>query len=147
MPEVFFIKAITKIFENFGFTVIEQPKIIGKSYLPLRPDMIAGKGNTIYVVEVKYSKDVLQYPAESAQIIKYSSDLLITSEDVDKDIKGVLILVGGKQSISLKMYSEEENIKVLTFNEEDLKYLYHHNNASSKKLISKLFKEIIKEGI
>jgi Holliday junction resolvase len=113
------LDAVERILRLSGFQVDREPTLIGSSFLPVTPDIIATREKNVYVIEIKskFPKFKGTFPVDIAQQVKTSGEVYRTYE-LEKDVIPVLILVEGEASSRLQNFSKEENVKLVRIDQE-----------------------------
>ncbi len=136
------IDAISKVLKADEFDVRVNPTILGGSSLPVTPDIIASKNDTLLVIEVKSSKRKKIHPAEVAQSINYANRILQDKERLPPGrISPYLVLVNTTASASLRNFCEENRINISEVSWDTIEHARHTDDANELAGIKQLIFE------
>lgn len=140
------IDAIERILIAAGFQVNREPILLGSSFLPVSPDIVASRDNKIYVIEIKSRYPLVEkaFSVNIAQQVKTSGEIISKSSVEKKEVQSILVMVEGEASERLLKFSNDENVKLVRV---DNQFLDRAISETDNSKLIQLAKVIIDGGI
>jgi hypothetical protein len=132
-------EAVAKILTVNDWYVEIRPTIVSRSAMPLRPDIVASKGNMRLIIDIELARVPGEYaPVEAGQslaLAKYA-DKVLGKPSVSA--KRVLLLVDGNPSDNLASFLREEAISLVAVKSGTLRRVLETDDAERLKQIGKV---------